>query len=268
MAKHKRVWNNTVYSKYVREGRGQGMGADYKPWIVIQDFASKGMVSRVAGTTTGRVHHLMSNLELRLFYLLDWSDEVLDIREQYPLSDLSAAISVAERESIRYPYDTASGFPYVMTSDFYLETRQGTSVLSVKPSAELSKSRVREKLEIERRYWSERGIGWSVVTEHEINATKAANIEWLAQAKDLSVFGLSDYAQNACAEYFMEHYNDGRSTLADVLDEIESAFSLTAGMGLNIFKHLAYRKRIAFNTEERFEQYAPLLGCCCVGGAV
>jgi len=74
MAKHRRVWNHSTYSRYLREGRGQGAGADYDPWIHIQDFPSLGMVSRVSGTTTGRIHHLMSNLELSLFYLLDWSD--------------------------------------------------------------------------------------------------------------------------------------------------------------------------------------------------
>jgi hypothetical protein len=70
MAKHQRVWNHSVFNKYLRERRGQGTGADYSPWIHIQDFPSSGMVSRVSGTTTGRIHHLMSNLELSLFYSL------------------------------------------------------------------------------------------------------------------------------------------------------------------------------------------------------
>ena len=252
MAKRRRVWNSATYSKYVREGRGQGIGANYKPWIMIQDFASIGMVSRVAGTTTGRVHHLMSNLETQLFYLLDWSDDVTDIREQYPLSDLPEAISIAEREHIRYPYDSKSGFPYVMTSDFYIETRQGASVLSVKPSSELGKQRVREKLEIERRYWTRREVSWGIVTEHEINRTKAANIEWLAQAKDLSVFGLSESMQDACIEYFLANYLHDRSSLPRLLTELERLFSLSAGMGLNIIKYLAYWKRITFNADEKF----------------
>ncbi|MCL2816094.1 MAG: TnsA endonuclease N-terminal domain-containing protein [Oscillospiraceae bacterium] len=252
MAKHRRVWNSSVYERYVREGRGQGVGADYKPWIVIQDFASKGMVSRVVGTTTGRVHHLMSNLEMQLFYLLDWSDGVTDIREQYPLSDLSEAINIAENKRIRYPYDSKSGFPYVMTSDFYIDTQQGASVLSVKPSSELLKPRVREKLEIEHRYWSERGVTWCIITEHEINRTKATNIEWLAQAKDLGVFGLSESMQNACIEYFLANYSNIRYSLSRLFTEIERLFNLVSGMGLNIFKHLAYWKRIAFNADEKF----------------
>lgn len=177
MAKHRRTWNPTVFDKYCREGRGQGYGADYIPWIRIQDFPSLGMVSRVSGTTTGRVHHLMSNLELSLFYLLDWSDDVLDIREQYPLIDLAKAIEITEDARIRYPYDTKSGFPYVLTSDFFLETKQGMMVISGKPSSELGKLRVREKLEIERRYWTSQGVEWRIMTENEINTTKARSIE-------------------------------------------------------------------------------------------
>jgi len=253
MAKHRRVWNSATYNKYVREGRGQGIGAEYKPWIAIQDFASKGMVSRVASTTTGRVHHLMSNLELQLFYLLDWSDDVTDIREQYPLSDLSEAIKIAEYAQIRYPYDPKSGFPYVMTSDFYVETRHSINVLSVKPSSELSNLRVREKLEIERRYWLRRGVTWNIITEHEINRTKAANIEWLSQANDLDAFGLSESTQIACTEYFMENYCDTQTSLLCLFAEIERLFNLAEGMGLNIFKYLAYWKRISFNVEEKFD---------------
>lgn len=215
MAKHRRTWNHSIYNKYLREGRGQGAGVDYNPWIHIQDFPSLGMVSRVSGTTTGRIHHLMSNLELSLFYLLDWSDDITDIREQYPLIDLTQTIEIAEKASIRYPYDPKSGFPYVLTSDFYLETKQGAIVMSVKPSLELGKLRVREKLEIERRYWNMHGVQWNIMTENEINRAKAKNIEWLAQAKDLTIFGLSKATQDACCGYFLETYNTAHSPLTD-----------------------------------------------------
>ena len=268
MAKHRRIWNSSAYNRYIREGRGQGVGVDYKPWIVIQDFASVGMVSRVWGTKTGRIHHLMSNLELWLFYLLDWSDDVLDIREQYPLSDLLQAINVAERANIKYPYDPQSGFPYVMTSDFYIDTQHGASVLSVKPSSELSKPRVREKLEIEHRYWKELGINWSIMTEREINKTKAVNIEWLAQAKDLGVFGLSESKQNACTEYLLANYRANRSPLVALFNEVEYIFNLAAGMGLNIFKHLVYSKRISFdvNVQIDYSEFAANPKLTCAGG--
>jgi len=253
MAKHRRTWNNSTFDKYLREGRGQGVGVEYMPWICIQDFPSLGMVSRVSGATTGRIHHLMSNLELSLFYLLDWSDDVKDIREQYPLLDLANAITIAENAKIRYPYDTKSGFPYVLTSDFCIETAQGTMILSVKPSSELKKSRVREKLEIERRYWIERGVEWSIMTENEINSVKARNIEWLSQAKDLSVFGLCTATQDACCKFFLDAYEFAGHSLDKLFAAVEKAFGLVTGMGLNIYKHLAYRKQIYFNADERVD---------------
>ena len=112
---------------------------NYKPWIQIQDFPSRGIVSRVKGRKIGRVHHLMSNLEIEYFYLLDWSEKTQDIREQYPLEDLTTAISIAETAGIRYPYDKASGFPYIMTSDFLITTRNGLAARAIKPTKELKK---------------------------------------------------------------------------------------------------------------------------------
>lgn len=47
MAKHKRVWNENQYRKYLAEGRGQGVLDDYKPWVQIQDFPSQGMSCRI-----------------------------------------------------------------------------------------------------------------------------------------------------------------------------------------------------------------------------
>jgi hypothetical protein len=211
------------------------------------------MISRVSGTTTGRIHRLMSNLELSLFYLLDWSDDITDIREQYPLIDLKQTIEIAEKANIRHPYDPQSGFPYVLTSDFYLETKQGAMVMSVKPSSELGKPRVREKLEIERRYWTMHGVEWSIMTENEINRIKANNIEWLAQAKDLTVFGLPEVTQDACCEYFLEAYAAARSPLAVLFKAVERVFGLISGMGLNIYKHLVYWKQIVFNADEKVD---------------
>ena len=255
MAKHTRKWDATVYRRYIREGRGQGNGAYYKPWITIQDFASRGMVSRVKGRTTGRIHHLMSNYETSLFYLLDWSDEVTDICEQYPLLDLPKAIEISEKAQIHYPYDPVSGFPYVMTSDFCITTPNGIETIAVKPSSEIVKPRVQEKLEVERRYWANQEIKWRVVTEREINQTKARNIEWLAQANDLGDFGMAVCVQIECTSFFVTAYPQHVNSLERLLSEIEQEFDLDAGMGLNVYKHLAYHKRIHIDVDSVIRPY-------------
>jgi len=45
----------------IKQGRGQGTGTDYIPWIQVRDFGSKGRVTRDRGWITGRVHHLRYN---------------------------------------------------------------------------------------------------------------------------------------------------------------------------------------------------------------
>ena len=50
---------------------------------------------------------------------------------------------------------------------------------NIKQKKELDNPRVREKLEIERRYWSKYGVDWKLITEDEVNYQKARNIEWL-----------------------------------------------------------------------------------------
>ena len=68
-----------------KEGRGQGTGEDYKPWINIQDFPSNGLSTRGKGWKTNRIHQFLSKLERDYFYVLEWNNIVIDIREQFPL---------------------------------------------------------------------------------------------------------------------------------------------------------------------------------------
>src|SRR6266849_4151842 len=73
MAKRKRKLDETVIDRRIKEGRGQGRGKDYKPWLTVQDVPSIGLATRILGWTTGRVHHLFSLLELKDFYTKDWA---------------------------------------------------------------------------------------------------------------------------------------------------------------------------------------------------
>ncbi|MDJ0742535.1 MAG: hypothetical protein QNJ32_04130 [Xenococcaceae cyanobacterium MO_167.B27] len=49
MARSKYDWTQVKFERYIKEGRGKGSGKNYKPWITIQDFPSKGRVSRSPG---------------------------------------------------------------------------------------------------------------------------------------------------------------------------------------------------------------------------
>src|SRR5437868_15246520 len=116
MAKRRRKFDEAVIERRIKEGRGQGKGAHYKPWLTIQDVPSLGLATRILGWKTGRVHHLLSKLELTDFYTQDWAKRVIDIREQYPLLPLSETLAIAQACGIRYPTVPGTKQPVVLTT--------------------------------------------------------------------------------------------------------------------------------------------------------
>jgi hypothetical protein len=117
MAKRSQVWTEEKIKKYQKEGRGQGEGKNYLPWLSIQNVPSNGRVHRIMGSKSNRIHHLLSDLERDYFYLLEWAEGVLDIREQYPLNR-EVTLSIADELQIRHPKDNVTQTPIVMTTDF------------------------------------------------------------------------------------------------------------------------------------------------------
>jgi hypothetical protein len=129
MAKRKRRSTQSSIEKLIKEGRGTGRLSNYKPWLCIQDVASKGLAARIKGWKTGRVHHFMSLLELMYFYVLEWASEVIDIREQYPLFTQKETIAIAESCGVSHPFDNRTRHPIVMTTDFNLSVLEGNQVV-------------------------------------------------------------------------------------------------------------------------------------------
>jgi hypothetical protein len=115
-------------------------------------------------------------------YALDWCDDVTDIREQFPLNrDVTRRI--AESLGVRHPTDNSIKTPQVMTTDFLVDVLRGGRTCQeacfVKPSSELEKIRVLEKLEIERSFWAEQNIPLRIFTEHEFSPVLTTNLQWL-----------------------------------------------------------------------------------------
>lgn len=71
--------------RHISNGFGRGTGASYKPWLRVQDVPSTGHSRKVSGVKIERTFHLLSNLEYGYFLASEFSEDVVDIREQYPL---------------------------------------------------------------------------------------------------------------------------------------------------------------------------------------
>ena len=119
MARKRYGFNEAKIKRYTRQGRGAGVGKDYKPWVTVADVPSLGRVHRVFCPKTEREHHLLSDNEYYAFLLQWWNDNVIDIREQFPLLDRKKTLEIAALCGIRHPVDPISGALWVITTDFW-----------------------------------------------------------------------------------------------------------------------------------------------------
>jgi hypothetical protein len=240
MAKRSRNSSETTIENRLKQGRGMGQGANYNPWLHIQDVPSQGLASRIKGWKTRRVHHLLSELETNYFYVLDWSLPVLDIREQFPLLPLEETLAIAEQCGVAYPADPHTKEPVVMTTDFVVTVRQSVGSIeqarTVKYAQDLQSKRNLEKLEIERCYWQRRNIDWGIVTEREVSKTLAENIKWLHPYLDLNDLPQSDITRITMV--MTPLVLQAKDSLADIAAICDDQLGLTPGLSLLVVRHL------------------------------
>ena len=80
--------------------RGQGSGKDYEPFIKVHELSSSGESVRIRSASVGRIHHLLSGIELLAFLVFDQFEQTTDIREQYPLR-IDDTLDICARLGIR-----------------------------------------------------------------------------------------------------------------------------------------------------------------------
>ncbi|MFT8320042.1 MAG: TnsA endonuclease N-terminal domain-containing protein [Bacillus sp. (in: firmicutes)] len=263
MSKRKRT---SEIEKWIKEGRGSGIGSEYKPWLKIQDVSSLGRSTRLKGIKTKRQHEFLSDLERNYFYITEYSDLVLDIREQFPLLPLEETIVIADELGIKHPTNPKTGEPIVMTTDFLVTINNGQSIFDVahtiKMKDELLKERILEKFEIEREYWHRKEVNWGIVTEEEIHKTMARNISYIHnyyEIRDYDVFREMS-AQNIkdLSISLMQRLLGTKESIRKITNEFDKDTHLPFGSGITMFYHLLSRKIIIIDMIEPLDLEKPV----------
>lgn len=246
-------FNESKMKKYLKEGRGQGTGKDYQPWVRISDYSSKGRASRIYGIKTKRIHHLQSDNQLRAFLIYEFSSKTLDIRESYPLLDVMKVID--DKENLRFDKfcDKGTGEQLVICTNFLLTVKEpdGKEKLiarTVKNTSELNKKITLEKLEIEKRYWMQRGIEWKIVTEKQLPKQFAKNIEWVRETLLEDGVADKDQLSQVLLNYLL---NNTEIPLKDLLKVFDRSKGVATGTGLYLFRYLIAKKEIKVNMAEK-----------------
>lgn len=266
MAKRSNTTTDRRIERWVKEGRGQGVGHAYKPWLTIQDVPSLGRSHRVLGQKTGRLHHMLSDIEYGHFIIFDSSHEVVDIREQFPL-DRNETLQIAIDLGARHPRAPRSSTYEVMTTDFLITTSKGgvTSqvAFAIKPAANLADRyvRIHEKLTIEKRYWEARGVKWVLSTEKKLPKILVRNIQWVRPAFDISVFEqTTDASFTMLAKSLLDSLakSSSKKPLNKFCQDLDRAAGFDIGTYLGVARHLFAHKCLTMDFHRAHPWTAPV----------
>ncbi|MCD2449837.1 TnsA endonuclease N-terminal domain-containing protein [Methylicorpusculum oleiharenae] len=245
MARKSYGTSEVKFQKWIKDGRGSGRGIEYKPWITVRDLPSEGRSHRIFGHKSQRTHHLLSDLELAVFLLLEWHSEVIEIREQFPLErDITSRLAI----DIGISHPAISGFKQYMSSDFLVnakDLKRPKFVLQAKYADALNDPRTIEKLEIERRYWVEKNIPWQIVTEKEIPSVVVKNINWLYPAKRDEINHETVLER---VQFYAHHFQKSPDILMiDICKSLDIAYDQPPGESLQEIRQLLARRCFLFD---------------------
>lgn len=117
--------------------------------------------------------------------IVDDDPEIVDIREHFVL-EIEDTLEIAQFLGIKHPSDYRKREYVYMTTDLvitkYYSDQIVNQAVNVMHSSKLENRRTKEKLEIEKAYWKNRGIDLSIITEKDIPRTLIQNIKFYRNA--------------------------------------------------------------------------------------
>jgi len=226
---------------------------DYQPFVKVADISSLGRSHRVVGHKTKRTHHLLSDLELAVLLLFEWQNSTEDIQEQFPL-DINITKQIADDIGIKHP--SQKGELKIMTTDFYVISKNIKSVtsqlaLQAKYSNHLDDTRNIEKLELERRYWEQKGVDSKIITEKDIPRAVKDNVKWLYPSKNTYLIAIEE---NDFTFYSEQMIKPPTLKIIDFCKKIDSAYDHPLGTALSKLKSLIAHGYISFDIRKDYRK--------------
>lgn len=258
-------WTEKKIEERHRDGYGKGSLSTYKPWVEIFDLNSSGRSRRVWSNKTGRIHHLLSDVEYSVFLAAEWARTVVDIWEQYPL-DREVTQTIAHQLGIRHPHYPATQVPTVMTVDFLLTVAgsEGESYLAInaKRDDEAEDENSLAKLEIQRSYFAELETPHHLMYHCQLPTQKIKNISWIRDAllKPGEIEqrpGLYESLKQRMSQELAARHRD-ESVLAQYCASFDERYGVDPGTGLRVACMLMQERTLCANLDAVDLTSAPL----------
>ena len=215
--------------------------------LKVTTFSSKGRATRINSIKNNQIYHLQSDNQLRLFLLLEWLDVVTDIKVNYELNDLEVNLENVENLRLDKFTNKETNDLYKLHTNFLITVnKQGVEdqvAISVKSVTELERKIVIEKLEIERRYWSSKGVRFYIVTDKQLDRTVAQNIMWVRETLLDKQINDKEELANELYHLLIQNKYIPINSLLKVFDDDKHR----NGIGLFIFRYLVANKIMKIN---------------------
>lgn len=249
----------------IAAGVGQGIADGYDPWLKIGSFASRGVSYAVPSAKCARSHHFFSKNEYHFYLLQEFADNVLEIREQFPLINYGRTFQIAVEKGYRPSFYRGTTVPRVYTTDFMLTkvNAAGESYLSAvsiksrKDHERIAKTKLGLKrtiqlAEIERTYWNELGVYWDTVFAEDMPIIRIKNIESLRTHARIKSSICSDRAIIGVLKFLLEIGLPAanKMTLKALIRNISKCIYMSYLDTFELFMYMAWHKYIGVNIND------------------
>lgn len=258
------TWSEARIARLQKEGRGTGEGAQYKPWLEVTEVSSEGVSHRTYSPKTQRDHHFLSDVELAFFRMLEWSRDVVDIREQFPLPR-QITRQLATELRIRHPFYPGTHVETVMTIDFMVTRRHSSGTVleayDTKRSDGVEDANTIGKLEIVRAACEHGGVPHHLVCHDELPHQKIKQLNWIGTGH------VTPNETQPTAGFFDDFsarmLDDLRSAnkqlrLTDYCASFDDRFCIKRGTGLRLAKILMFRRELMPDLDQPDLCFAPV----------
>lgn len=258
--------------QFILEGRGQGYGPEYLPWLLISkgNIPSGGNAEFMPIPLLGRYGHFLSKNEWLVAIFLLWIG-CIDLLEQFPmwpwnhphpLSRMrqfiqtrnvtsSGTLALAERLQFKPVYHTGTKLPYIHTLDLLGIYQAGKQVrcigVSCKPPYFADPERIDvcdlETLALERAWAQELDIPWQLAASKWLNKTLLDNLE---TAQHYAIWKDADVpiTDTVGVDATLNERLQRGDAIQDCLDAVERRFKLPRCVSSNRLQHALWHRKV------------------------
>lgn len=250
--------------QYLERRAFEGKYISYK---TARQFSSQGNASSEQLEPDAVCHEYFSDLERRFGIALAYLKNVSAVKTQYPLLDVNTTLEIANRLNIPHPRfapksgqvkDENKGYQAaIMTTDFFFQyadvltgeikkiavSLKYDSDVDIQDGENSVIGRTRDKLEIERAYWTEiKNIEYRLITSSHwsVSPVFTKNIDTARRFRDLEIPHTILRASQIC--FLEELQRSPRYRLADLIYKVSRRTVISFEKTYAIFWYLVWRK--------------------------